>query len=125
MSKVLWLDNDLAYTVPYVSALERRGHTVTVVKTISQCEELLKAADTAAGYQLLILVFWNNWAARLNEMNTKVLALTVRLDRGIREKFVEAGLPAESFCTKMDLRDTDEFLKRVVRITGRGEGEMQ
>jgi CheY-like chemotaxis protein len=146
--RVLWLDNDVAQTAPYVAALKRSGHSVTVVKSISACEELLIAASTAMRYDLLILdvmvptkdaaeeeiytpeltergtvtglAFWQRWASRLADMGTRVLALTVRLDRPIKDQFVKAGLPKESFSTKLELRDTDDFVNRVELITSDG-----
>jgi CheY-like chemotaxis protein len=148
--RILWLDNDPAQTAPYVSALERHGDTVTMVKTVSECEKFLAESTPENPYQLLILdvmvptknekeeeryppertkcgsetglVFWNQWASRLKQMDTKVMLLTVRLGRDIRDRFLESGLPKESFCTKMDLRETDEFLKRVEQIVGSSGG---
>jgi len=144
MSRILWLDNDLAETRPYVSALTRNGYDVTVVKSISECEQHLEADTVALHHDLLILdvmvptkneseeekyppdatqrgtvtglAVWRHWSARLRENGTKVLILTVRLDQTIKNDFINSGLPRDSFATKLDLRDTERFVECVNRI---------
>ena len=144
MLTILWLDNDVAQTDPYVHELQRRGHAVQVVKRIAECEDLLNAAFNGARYDMLILdvmiptkdaaeeerydpvstdrgnitglAFWKQWRQRLAEMSTKVLVLTVRLDRTIKQQFLAAALPIESFATKLQLREVSDFVKRVEQI---------
>jgi CheY-like chemotaxis protein len=146
MHNILWLDNDEAQTTAYVNALTRTGNTVKVVTRISECERLLNESQTSQRYDLLILdvmiptrneeeekkydpsttergmatglAIFREWSARLETMGTKVLALTARLDRTLREKFAATGLPREAFATKFDLRDSREFLARVSKVIG-------
>jgi hypothetical protein len=44
------------------------------------------------------------------------MVFTVRLDQGVKEQFLAAGLSKNAFATKMDLRDVDDFLKRIDKI---------
>ena len=146
MFRVLWLDNDLAQTTPYVAALGRNGFGVTVVRTISECERQLEADTLESHYDLLILdvmiptkdaveenkyppettqrgtmtglAVWKQWSARLSHNRTKTLVLTVRLDQSIKDQFLSFGLPRESFATKLDLHDTEAFVGRINRIIG-------
>jgi DNA-binding response OmpR family regulator len=145
MLRILWLDNDIKQTEPYVYELQRQGHDVSVVKKITDCENLLNAPANSSGYDLLILdvmiptkteaeeqqydpdstdrgnitglAFWSKWQERLAASNTKVLVLTVRLDKAIKERFVQAGLPREAFSTKVQLREPEEFIKRIKQLT--------
>lgn len=143
MAHIVWLDNDVAETKPYVRALEKRKHTTIVVNNVSDCEEKL-ASISSPHCDLLILdvmipmktdeeeqryppdvtqratitglAVWLQWRQRLEEKGTKVLVLTVRLDQTVKCEFVAAGLPADAFATKLDLSDTLKFVQRVEAI---------
>src|SRR5216683_3730302 len=141
MVRILWLDNDIAQTTPYVAALERHGFEVTVVKTITECEQQLETDTLESHHDLVIfdvmvptknlneeeryppditqrgistgLAVWSRWSNRLRQNGTKTLVLTVRLDQALKNRFLSAGLPKKSFATKLDLRETDTFIERV------------
>jgi CheY-like chemotaxis protein len=149
MRRILWLDNDLAETKPYVSALTRNGYDVTVVKSVSECEQRLGADTVASHFDLLILdvmvptkneteeekyppdvtqrgtvtglAVWKQWSDRLSKNGTKTMVLTVRLDQNVKDEFIVAQLPKEAFATKLDLRDTEKFVAHVNRVLGIGQ----
>jgi CheY-like chemotaxis protein len=146
MRRILWLDNDLAETKPYVRALARNGYDVTVVKSISECEALLELDSAVTHHDLLILdvmvptktedeeakyppeitqrgtvtglAVWKNWSSRLEQNGTKVLVLTVRLDQTVKDDFTAAQLPKGAFATKLDLSDTTAFVNHISRMIG-------
>ena len=141
MSKrVLWVDNDPAYIRIYVDELIDNSYEVTVVKSVAEAESLVATNS----YDLLILdvmiptvddkeeldyppeqtdyghktglLFYKRMKARLEENNTPVLVMTVRLDRDINDEFVQAGLPRERISTKFALRDVGDFMNMVESI---------
>lgn len=135
--KILWLDNDPAYLDPYVEALTEAGYHPTVVTTVSAAEQKLRADK----YDLLLLdvmiptkseseehtyspektdsglktglIFYQQMKEMLDQSSTSVLVMTVRLDSGIYEEFKKSGLDPENFCTKMSLRQTPVFIKKI------------
>jgi len=149
MRRILWLDNDLAETKPYVGALARNGYEVTVVKSVSECERGLEDNTVASHFDLLILdvmvptkneteeekyppdvtqrgmvtglAVWKQWSDRLSKNGTRTMVLTVRLDQNVRDEFITAQLPKDAFATKLDLRDTEKFVAHVNRVLGIGK----
>jgi len=135
--KVLWLDNDRAYLLPFVEELEDQGFSVSVVETAAEAEERLNAEQfdyviidimvptkteeeeaiytreaTNRGYRTGV-VFWRRVGKQLLEQNVGVLIFTVRLDRNIREELASEGLPRQNFATKYQLSDTAAFVDRL------------
>lgn len=138
--KILWLDNDPKYTEPYVKMLRNNNYEVTIAPTVSQAVEFLElttyslfildamipphdeiearlypASETERGFKMGVYLF-RKWKKNLDEANTKVLALTVRVDPRIREAFFEAGLPPNAFTTKMAVMHVRDFLKKVEEL---------
>ena len=135
--RVLWLDNDLPYMEPYLNVLRDNGYEVDLVATLSDAEYLLRTKK----YGLLILdvmiptvseeeekryhpnltdrglktglVFYNLNKKLLEESRMHVLVMTIRLDQGIRDEFIGAGLPRDCFATKFALRNMTAFLQTV------------
>lgn len=138
--KILWLDNDPKYTEPYVKILSSNGYEVTIAPTVSQAVEFLKlttyslfildamipphneieaqlypASETERGFKMGVYLF-AKWKTDLDKANTKVLALTVRVDPRIREAFFDAGLPRSAFTTKMAVMHVRDFLEKVEKV---------
>jgi CheY-like chemotaxis protein len=139
MSKrVLWLDNDEAYIQEYRAALEKEGMYAKAVTTVTEAEEAIR---NDSKYDLLILdvmiptksedeeldyppeetnsglktglVFYRRMKEQLKALGTKVIVMTVRLDKGIREEFKEAGLEEHYYFTKMTLRESPFFVEKI------------
>jgi CheY-like chemotaxis protein len=136
-TQILWLDNDLAYLEPYVEALTDEGYQVTVVGTVGEAEFRLEKGH----YDLLILdvmiptkndneeinyspeltkqgqktglVFYQRVKDVLEQAKTKVLVMTVRLDKEVLNEFRDSDLPRDRFATKFALREVEVFLKKV------------
>ena len=137
MGRILWFDNDLDYLEPYVEELRDQGHGVTTVGTLADADLEL----TNSVYDLLILdvmipthseeeeeryppdatnkgtstglLYYRTWRDRLQQSGTATLVLTVRLDSTIRQPFIDAGLPPSAVARKMDVRDVNDFMKKV------------
>lgn len=135
--RILWLDNDPAYLEPFVEALTDDGYEVEVIATVAEAENALHSAK----YDLFILdvmiptvnadeekrfdpsvtqlgnqtglVFYKLNKDLIDGSGTKMLVMTVRLDKSIMDEFVSAGLPADRFATKYDLRDSGVFLAKI------------
>ena len=135
--RILWIDNDPAYIQPFVIALQGEGFDVKVIKsaaraeaeigvqlfdlvildvmipTINESEEdTYKPSETDDGHKTGLLLF-KRVKARLEGNRIPVLVMTVRIDKGITKEFLDAGLPSSCFVTKMDLKETPDFLDRV------------
>lgn len=135
--KVLWLDNDTAYLMPFVEELEEQGFFVTVVETAAEAEEHLTAerydyvivdvmvpTKTAAeeavytreqtnrGYRTGV-VLWRRLGKKLLEQNVGVLILTQRLDQSIRDELTKEGLPSQNFARKFQLSDPTALVDRL------------
>lgn len=140
MKHVLWLDNDLGCIRAFKTGLEEAGYSVTVVKKVSDAEDLLGAqrfdifildvmiptlneaeeakyppSDTDNGHKTGLL-FYRKVKDRLAAARTPVLVFSVRIDKSIQTAFLEAGLPAESFVPKMDLRLTPDFVRKIEQM---------
>lgn len=146
--RILWLDNDVNYLMPYVEELKREGFDVTVVRTVGEAEfrlddpkgvryDLLildvmiptknesEEADyppeeTAHGYRTG-LVFYRRRKKALAAAGMKILVFTVVLEDEVCNDFTAEGLPEENYATKYSLRDASAFLRRVRSIL-RGKG---
>lgn len=137
---VLWVDNDPGYIRAFVTALERAGYDVTVIKKVTAAEELLRSkrfnllildamiptlseteeaayppADTDNGHKTG-LVFYRRNKEIIDNAKTPVLVFTVRIDKPIRNEFLQCGLPPASFVTKMDLKDTADFMHKIKEV---------
>jgi CheY-like chemotaxis protein len=140
VKKILWLDNDKAYTIFGVSFLEEKGYSVTVVETPTEAEQKLKQTtydliiidvmvptktaqeeenyrpeETERGYKTG-LVFYRKHRYLFSGNGTRVLVLTVRLDKTIQEEFSKAALPPEWFSTKYELQDVNDLYEKVESI---------
>ena len=143
--QIIWLDNDPAYTDPYVSALTDQGYEVSVVETITEAEEALDEQH----YDLLILdamiptkneeeeerfppeetdrglkmglIFYKRWKAALDKAQTRVLAITVRIDETIQNEFIKLGLPPESFARKTKIKRVQDVLQKVRVLIGEAQ----
>ena len=141
MSKqILWLDNDPSYLETYDEDLKESGFEVTIVTTVTAAERLVENKR----YDLLLLdvmiptkseaeeklyppeitdaglktglIFYRRVKGKLDEQHTPVLVMTVRLDSGILDEFIDAGLRPENFCTKMSLRERPVFIEKVREV---------
>lgn len=138
MSKrILWLDNDPAYLIPFVKSLEDENYLVTVVESVTEAERCLQQAQfdlmiidvmiptlssneeqryqpekTDQGYKTGLVFFQQNQAA-LQKAGTRVMVMTVRLDKAIRDEFIKAGLPSDAFATKYQMSDPTNFLDKI------------
>lgn len=142
-NRILWLDNDSAYTMFHVSLLEKEGYDVTVATTVTEADQYLaqgrydllildvmvpsKTAreeeayppnETEHGYRMG-LVFYSKHKQILKDKNTQVLVHTVRLDKAIQDSFSKAGLELKYFSTKYELQDVSEFLEKVESLIGK------
>ncbi|MFL6274463.1 MAG: hypothetical protein ACJ74G_04565 [Blastocatellia bacterium] len=140
---ILWLDNDPAYLEPYVETLREEKYEVKVVMTVSEAETELQSQpfdllildvmiptkgaaeearygpkDTDKGAKTGLLFYLRN-KDRLQEVATRVLVMTVRLDEDIVKQFVRSGLSRDCFVTKFEVRDDAVFLNRVEALLGR------
>ena len=141
--KVLWIDNDTGQIVPYEVALRQAGFHVTVVPTVSEGEALVasdnfalvildvmisvteeeeageyKPEETANTYKTG-LVFYARVKAKLNELNTPAVVMTVRNDQQIANEFVAAGLPADCLFRKFEVREAHVFVDRIRAVLRR------
>lgn len=138
--RVLWLDNDLANLDPWVETLRDEGYETNVVETVAEAEKELKSSK----YDLLILdvmiptmndqeelrykpeitalgnktglLFYKFNKEVFERTGTKVLIMTVRLDKVIMDEFINAGLPKTSYATKYELRKAPVFIKKIQSI---------
>jgi Response regulator containing a CheY-like receiver domain and a GGDEF domain len=138
--RILWLDNDLTYIMPYVAVLRDEGYAVTAVTTPLEAEaainnsqfellivdamiptkteseeNLYNPAETDFGHKTGV-VFYQRNQKRLTSAKTKVLVLTVRLDRDVANDFFQAGLPRDCFTTKLALRDVRTLSMKVESV---------
>jgi CheY-like chemotaxis protein len=140
MSKrILWLDNDPAYLIPFVRALQEEEYQVTVVESLTEAEESLQQdsfdlmiidvmiptlnsseearyqpEETDLGYKTGLIFYKHNREA-LNKSGTRTMVMTVRLDKSIRDEFIKAGLPTDAFATKYQMSEPINFLDKVRR----------
>lgn len=142
--QIIWLDNDPRYTDPYVQALKDRGDSVAVVTNVTDAEALIRKnnydlaildamipttdeaeeevyppTETDRGLKMGLL-FYKRMKEILDQRKTAVLVMTVRLDEVIHDEFIEAGLPAEAFTTKLAVRRVNTFLETVDLICQAG-----
>ena len=141
---ILWLDNDPGYIYGFVEALKRAGFLVDVVRSVTAAEALLRnrsfdlvlidvmvpltEAERDAGYSAAVtdeghktgLEFYRRNRETIDEHGLAV-ALTVRVDKAIRDEFIAAGLPSTNFLTKLEVRDAGDF---VATITKQIEGKI-
>jgi len=141
MSKrILWFDNDPANLIPFVDALEDEGHEVKVVENLTDAEHSLKEArydllivdvmiptmseleetrykpeETDLGYKTGLL-FYIKLKDVLKNAGTKIMVMTVRLDKAIMDEFIKAGLPPESYATKYEMSDPTLFLAKIQTV---------
>jgi CheY-like chemotaxis protein len=139
--RVLWFDNDAAYVEPYREELDKKGIFCKVVTTITEAEQELGEDPK---YDVLILdvmiptkseaeeqlyppqatnsglktglVFYERLKERLKQRGTQVIVMTARLDKGIQEEFVRAGLSERFYCTKMSLREAPIFIAKIREV---------
>lgn len=134
--RVLWLDNDLANVEPWVETLKDEGFEPDVVETVAEAEKALstnkydllildvmiptmndqeelryKPEITALGNKTGLLFYKFN-KETFEKTGTKVLIMTVRLDKVIMDEFINAGLPKNSYATKYELRKAPVFIKK-------------
>lgn len=138
--RIIWLDNEPGYNVPFVLMLKDKGYVVDEATTLTRADYLLKTRR----YDLLLLdvmipamseeeeeryspeetdhghkaglAFYRTNRELLDENSTHVLVLTVRIDSSIRDEFVKYGLPPTCFATKITLRDPQDFLERIKNL---------
>ena len=134
---ILWLDNDPRYIEPFALILADEGYDVEVATTLTRADYLLKSRrydlllldvmiptmseeeekryspeQTDTGYKAG-LVFYKVNRELLDANSTHVLVLTVRMDSGILNEFISAGLPPSCFATKYQMTDVGNFLERI------------
>jgi CheY-like chemotaxis protein len=137
LRQILWLDNDPAYLEPFVEALKEENYSVTVVESLTEAEKSLQQEkfdlmiidvmiptlnsreetryepeETDLGYKTG-LIFYKHNREILRRSNTRIMVMTVRLDKAIMDEFVKAGLPSNAFATKYEMSDPISFLDKV------------
>jgi CheY-like chemotaxis protein len=140
--EIIWLDNDAAFVEPYVQQLNDEGYKVSVVETVTEAEEALGGHR----YDLLILdamiptkneeeekrfppdetnrglnmglAFYRRWRGPLRDSETRVLALTVRIDEAIQREFMNLGLPPEGFTRKTRVKRVQDVSQKVRALIG-------
>ncbi len=142
--RILWLDNDLAYLTPFVRALEEEKYHVTIVESLTEAEKCLQEErfdlmiidvmiptlnsseearyqpdETDLGYKTGLIFYKHNREA-LKKSGTRIMVMTVRLDKAIRDEFIKNGLPTDAFATKYQMSEPINFLDKVRRTL---EGE--
>ncbi|MBV9070694.1 MAG: response regulator [Acidobacteria bacterium] len=143
-STILWLDNDPGYIYGFVMALKGNGFAVEVAKSVAEADKLLRTrnfdvvlidvmipvteAERNDGYDAHAtdeghktgLEFYRRHRAIIERQGVAI-AMTVRVDRAIRDEFIASGLPAANFLTKLDVRNANDFVsaikKRLRRAT--------
>lgn len=139
---ILWLDNDPGYIFGFVEALKRAGFAVDVAKSITAAETLLRdrpfdivlidvmvpltEAERDAGYSAAAtdeghktgLEFYRRHRSTI-ERHGVAIAMTVRVDKAIRDEFISAGLPPTNFLTKLEVRDAGDFVAAITKRMGR------
>lgn len=137
--RILWLENEIVYIKPLLFRLEHCGYDVQhastvseamdkltsescdllildVMMPVSEAEEIwLPPLDTNLGNESG-LAFYNRYGHSLEQMGVKILVLTIRDDRYIREKFQAAGLPKENFMSKSEAREPSALLALVEQL---------
>ena len=93
-----------------------------MIPTKSEAEENLYPPETTDSGLKTGLIFYRRMKERLDKSETRVLVMTVRLDSGIFDEFVKAGLRPENFCTKMSLRETSVFLEKINEVLSKETG---
>ena len=141
--RILWFDNDPAYLIPFIDALEEEGHKVEVAENLTEAERCLKDTrydlmivdvmiptkneleetrykpeETDLGYKTGLL-FYTKLKDVLAGAGTQVMVMTVRLDKSIMDEFIKAGLPPDSYATKYEMSDPTEFLGRIQAVLAR------
>ena len=135
--KVLWLDNDRSYLMPFVEELEDQGFSVIVAETAIEAEGRLKGEafdyvivdvmvptktvdeeviypkeETKRGYNTGV-VFWRRVGKKIIEQGVGVLIMTQRLDQSIRDELTSAGVPGQNFARKFQLSDPATLVERL------------
>lgn len=143
---ILWLDNDPGYIYPLVVALRKAGFEVREARSVTEATALIAAGmrfdivlldvmipvspvERSAGYDASVtddshatgLEFYRRHKIQLESMGT-VVALTVRVDQGVRDQFLSAGLPADRFVTKLEVRESPAFVAAVKKFMRGMEG---
>jgi CheY-like chemotaxis protein len=138
--KILWLDNDPGYLKPYIRVLKLEHYEVVVTTTVSEAEAALRAdkydlfildvmipweseeeralypaSSTESGLKMG-LRFYERMKSLLEEKGTRVLVMTVRIDKAILDEFKRAGLSEEYFATKTALNEVSAFLEKVASV---------
>lgn len=140
MKRILWIENNLAWSSPYVFTLRENGYTVDIADSLTVAEDWLSKIQ----YDLVIidpsipilnleeeeiyppaatdrgkkagLALYRRHKERLAQQGTKVMVLTIRAEASIQEEFVAEGLPPANFNAKLVLREVRDFLAKVEEI---------
>ena len=138
--KILWLDDDTYFAKDLGKKLIEAGYFVTHAEELVKAERFLKdnkydllildvmipyktkeaeklypPEETATGREAG-LYFYRRMKDKLAENGTKVLVFTILVSHEIRKKFLDAGLKAENFSTKFQLRFGADFVKKVNKL---------
>lgn len=141
--RILWLDNDVAWTKVYRPNLEDSGYEVIVVSNVTdaisrikdrafsidlfildvmiptqgeQEEKVFKPELTDKGKQTGVL-FYELYKQHLQDRAIPVLIMTARIDESIPEHFKKLGFNNQNFFT----RNSTGFLKRINEILSSAE----
>ncbi len=142
MKSILWLENEKNYEMPYIRRLESRGFDLEVVETVTEAqqalgrkrfdllildvmvptrsreeEEIFQPRDTDLGAKTG-LYFYQRMKSTLDESGTKVLVYTVRIDSDTMNGFLDSGLPADCYETKLSLRHVPDFDRKICEMLG-------
>lgn len=138
--QIMWLENDSYWVDIFAEELSCRGYEVDRVEEVLEAEDKLRSHR----YDLIILdvmipvlskqdeevyppdktdkgrkaglYFYERMRKNLERSGTKVFVFTIRGDHEVVEEFKKAGLAANSFANKLELRDPSEFVTKVQEI---------
>lgn len=138
---ILWVDSDEVFLEDHVLRLETEGYQVKQVRSLAEGAAELKRSK----YDLVIidllmpqreeeqvafppeetdsgrkagLCFYRKTRHTLDANQTPVLVFTIRDEKGLRQEFLDEGLPKDRYLTKREGADTGRFLTKIRKIIG-------
>ena len=136
-ARLLWIEESEIERETVVQLLAQAGIDVVVAERVAEAERLLdqggfdlvildvmmpiEEEDEARGYGAegeggmeTGLVLLGRMSRQIFACPKGLMVVTMRLEDGIRDKFIAAGVPPSRFFTKYQLRDAREFRDKVL-----------
>jgi hypothetical protein len=142
MTKILWLDNDRTFLLPFVALLHNELFDVIRVYNVLEAEKLLQdgtkwkliiidcmlsiGEDEELKYPPSVtdsghvagLIFFKRNKEFIRKIEAEACVFSIREDKTIINRFIEEGLKKENYLSKVDGADAIVFLKWVKNILG-------